>query len=380
MWDHFSRRWHVGTRQLAGPMSRCYTTDIGRPLWLQKALGNTVRFAELEDIRTGKVASDAETSYLDFRCPGRFTERFVEAGKPRMVREIFLAAEKDALPTQGSTWVTPDLALGSVSQGDWWVQRRPVLGWFRDGAGSTVALQMRVMKDDYDFSSARIYSVQHENRILGVINFQTPGGDRHISLDPIADGRFPARSLRLQVDLSGGDSAVEMDRSVSIPGVKGRSAVHEIRIGRQRLRLLTIVCGGLRAEDAAPYRTARAEEAVSLHVPWFGTADWSGSAPRQVDWGTTPATYAVFRLEVLPEGAPLHPDGGPADVTLMEDPSAGTVTVEEAGYPDNLSLVAGATVESAARQNARFDGGRIGKQAVPLERLSEVRLAGLFQP
>lgn len=379
MWDHFSRRWHVGTRQLAGPMSRCYSTEIGHPLWLQKALGNMVRFAELGEIRSGKVAGDAETSYLDFRCPSRFTERFVEAGKPRMVREIFLAAEKDALPTQGSTWLTPDLALGSVNQGDWWVQRRPVLGWFRDGAGGAVALQMRVMKDDYDFSSARIYSVQHENRILGVVNFQSPGGDKHISLDPIAEGRFQARSLRIQVDLSGGDFEVLKDQSLSVPGSQRRNTVNVIRIGRQRLRVVTMVCGGLRDDDAAPYRTGSGE-ALSLHVPWFGTADWQGSGPREVSWGTTPATYGVFHVEVLPEGVALPGDTGRTSVALREDEGNGTVTVEEVGYPELLSLVAGATVESAARQNARFDGGRIGQRAVPLVRLSEVQLAGLFRP
>ena len=64
-------------------------------------------------------------------------------------------------------------------------------------------MRLRVIKDGYDFSSALFYSVQQAGRVLGVVNFRSPGGDRHISLDPIKDGEFNCGRLFAEFSIEG---------------------------------------------------------------------------------------------------------------------------------------------------------------------------------
>jgi len=51
-------------------------------------------------------------------------------------------------------------------------------------------VQLRVVKDDYDFASGLFYSVQERGCVLGAIAFRSNGGDKHPSLDPVRDGVF----------------------------------------------------------------------------------------------------------------------------------------------------------------------------------------------
>ena len=48
----------------------------------------------------------------------------------------------------------------------------------------------------YDFSSACFYSEQ-QITMLAAINFITNGGDKHINIDIIKDGKITAEDLRL---------------------------------------------------------------------------------------------------------------------------------------------------------------------------------------
>src|SRR5262249_37311649 len=102
-WRHFGEHWHVGTRQLAGPMSRCYTTDTGAPLWLQKGLNGLIEFATLDQVR--RQPGDGQTAILDFRCPAEIAPLFVKSGEPRQHREIFRLAQPPTVPVQGTTWL-----------------------------------------------------------------------------------------------------------------------------------------------------------------------------------------------------------------------------------------------------------------------------------
>jgi hypothetical protein len=57
-----------------------------------------------------------------------------------------------------------------------------------------------MLHDMYDFSSASFYSQQKENIALAGINFVTGGGDKHISIDRLTDGKFKAKDLRLRFE------------------------------------------------------------------------------------------------------------------------------------------------------------------------------------
>ncbi|HBY60911.1 MAG TPA: hypothetical protein DEH78_13900, partial [Solibacterales bacterium] len=190
-WLHIARHWFAPARQWAGPHSRSYSTLLRSEIWLQKGLDNALRFGELES-----MPAAGDVSYVDFRCPRDLTPMFLDTPKPSLHRELFVTG------VQGATYFDPKFCLGSVNRGDFWVQRRPVVAYWGTPDRPGYA-HLRFVKDDYDFSSALIYTVQAGPFVLGLVNFRTPGGDRHISLDPIANGTFAAKSLRLTLEVQG---------------------------------------------------------------------------------------------------------------------------------------------------------------------------------
>jgi hypothetical protein len=195
-WLHVVRHWHPPTRQLAGPMSRCYSTWIGRPLWIQKATGNRVQFVPPERIAEGEGAD--ETAIHDYRCPERFLPMWRKLEQAREHRELFIAG---AAPVTGTTWLEPRFSLGTANRLDFWEQRRPLLAYWGT-AEEPRYLRLRFLKDDHDFSSALFFGVQQRGLAIGAVTFRSPGGDRHPSLDAIQEGRFRARLLELRLEFS----------------------------------------------------------------------------------------------------------------------------------------------------------------------------------
>jgi hypothetical protein len=170
--------------QLAGPMSRCYQTDIGQPAWIQKALGGAIPFLRFDELKSANVSG--EVAILDFRCADDAEGWFLSPGYSRQHRELFLNAPEGTLPVQGTTWLTPECCLGSVNRGNFWVQSRPLVAYWGGSMRPGRYLQARLLKDDYDFASGLLYATQEKSYVLGVATFRSPGGDKHPSLDPVS--------------------------------------------------------------------------------------------------------------------------------------------------------------------------------------------------
>lgn len=202
LWLHLAAHWDAARAQFAGPMSRCYSTDLGHPVWLEKALGGRLGLATPDNRSQQFAGGDGETGIHDFRCPEDLANRFLRPAGPHQHRELFLL-DKDGFATQGTTYFGRGFSLGSINRGDFWVQRRPLLAYFGGAARPARNVALRVVKDGYDFSSALLHSVQERNCVLGAAGFRNPGGDRHISLDPIQDGRFQCGRLFLELDFEG---------------------------------------------------------------------------------------------------------------------------------------------------------------------------------
>lgn len=279
-WQHLAAHWDAARRQFCGPMSRCYSTDLGYPLWLEKGLGGRLGLATPEN-RTGE--DDGETAIHDFRCPEDLVPHFLRPRPEREHRELYLPEP----PTAGAIFYSRDFSLGTANRSDFWVQRRPLLGYFGDASRPARIVQLRVVKDGYDFSSAVFHSVQSRGRVLAVIGFRNPGGDRHISLDPIPGGRFECGRLFAELHVSGlpadartqpGDSGLEMDCSML----------------RMRLRLL----GG--RFGTRPLSLRVHPQAGSLTV----TLDFKPpERPRTVDWARVGTGFAALALEAADAGA-----------------------------------------------------------------------------
>ncbi len=198
-WGHVARHFHPPTKQWAGPHSRCYATLLrpGTLAAIQRANAGRLQFlpeAEAwESLDAHRVKPD---------CPVELNYYFTRLTMPRTEVEIFernASAEHDII---GTTYLHPDFTLASVNIGDLWNQRRPLLAYWNT-AGGPAALRLRFLHDDYDYSSASLFTVQDRTDILGAVLFATDRGDTHISLDKIVNATITARDLRLRLQFEG---------------------------------------------------------------------------------------------------------------------------------------------------------------------------------
>jgi hypothetical protein len=206
IWLHIAQHWHVPTRQIAAPMSRCYSNDLGDQIWIQKALNNELVFLGKEKIRSGAPQGNEDVASVDYSCPAHLRHFFRSLPEFRTHREIFLLGSTTGTPNadgpiavEGTTYLTPSFCLGSINHSDFWNQRRPLMAFWGEPQHPVHCFQLKVVKDGYDFSSALLYAVQNEAAVLGQIAFRSDGGDRHISLDLVHDQKFTLSSMAVQL-------------------------------------------------------------------------------------------------------------------------------------------------------------------------------------
>ena len=71
LWLHLARHWDGFRRQFAGPMSRCYETDLGEPFWLEKSLSGRLGLFEgrfPDGIKLFRVATRLLEHQQRFAC------------------------------------------------------------------------------------------------------------------------------------------------------------------------------------------------------------------------------------------------------------------------------------------------------------------------
>ncbi|MBL8230928.1 MAG: hypothetical protein JNL98_20710 [Bryobacterales bacterium] len=262
---------------------------------------------------------------------------------------MFIAPAPKRIAIQGTTYSTPAYTLGSVNRSEFWVQRRPLLAYWNNAAGRPAHFQLRFVKDDYDFSSAMLYSVQSKSCVLGAVNFISPGGDKHLSLDPVRDGAFAAREFYLEW-LFAGDTFRTSASDVSEPLiVESHNRKWRIRIAQARF-----------GEWTPRWRTVESKNGLSVRLDLIPPNE-----PRTVEWKAISEGSVVFTLEAEP-GQQAKP------CEIAEDPQA--ITAKWTTPHGTLELRAGRRVVAMPEQDALF-ANRIDGRAVPLVRLSEERLA-----
>jgi hypothetical protein len=355
VWLHLSRRWHYETKQFGGPMSRAYSSDLGFPLWLEKSLGGRLGLiTSPEDF--GRHTPSGEVGILDYQCPEPLARAFLQPRQPEQVREIFVAAGDGVLPVQGTTWMEPGLSLGSANRSEFWVQRRPMLAYWGGAKRPARYVQVRFLKDDYDFSSALFYSVQERNCVLACVNFRSPGGDRHISLDPVRDGRFECSRLRLRLDLAG----ASLDSPAAFSKEHNDLAV-----------TLGPVSLYVRVLHSAPLEFARESGTVTI------SADvWRADSPRSVAWSDLSHPFLTLAFAMAPSSDEPARFAAAMRGVLSEtvDDEAKSVRAEWKSPAGLLTLTAGAAVMPIEEHNRRFRHWIDGRD-VPLVRISEARLS-----
>jgi hypothetical protein len=349
-WRHIGEHWHAATRQLAGPMSRCYFTDIGSPLWLQKALGGALPFATIEEAK--RRPGDADAAILDYRCPAGITPLILKSGEPRQHREIFRIAAPPVIPVQGTTWLDRDWCLGSVNRGNFWVQSRPLVAYWGGPQRPAHYFQARMVKDDYDFSSGLLYSVQDRGWLLGVVTFQTDGGDKHPSIDRVKNGEFTGSRFRLRFDIGGLTATPRVLQDGTGPNSR-------LALELGGVNLVIQIRKAAMAKFEPRLTWSREDKVFAISFDWFPAAP----EPRTIRFKDIGPAYAVLTMAM--SGAELG----------LSDLDAAFAKREYESRDDefrwgNLAMKARTIPGTLAELDKAF------VDATQLVRLSDVKLAG----
>ncbi|GAA2354246.1 hypothetical protein [Nonomuraea africana] len=220
-WAALAERFHPGTGQLAGPMSRAYHD------WIQPDLAEYLRAqtgATIVAVREDRPAEprvplqerppQAPPLLVPPRlvppllvppllvpplpCPRPIAERFrALPSVPYQVRTRFSS------DTAGTSWFAEDACLGSADEEFAWVQRRPLLGYWRTPDDPAVVLRARMVLNGHDLSAAWCRQHQEGPRVLSAWWLSYDSGDFHPVLDRPAGSVFDVGDLRLSVALRG---------------------------------------------------------------------------------------------------------------------------------------------------------------------------------
>jgi len=193
-WEIIAKHYHQPTGQWAGPHSRSYSTLVKPSFYAILKEGSNGRI----DVGIEEKRSDAKIKH---QIPEYLLHYFLTPVYPRTVTDLF---EKEIPQTIGTCYLAPDFTLSTVNCSSLWNQRRPFLVYW-GSVTNPKYLQVRFLHDDYDFSSASFYGQQRENKVLAGINFISNGGDKHISIDRLKEGKFVAKDLRLRFELGNVD-------------------------------------------------------------------------------------------------------------------------------------------------------------------------------
>ncbi len=193
-WEEIAEHFHVPTHQWAGPHSRNYRTLLGRDTLghVERGLGDHVHF--------GAYVPTIFEQRLPFVCPDDMLHHFTTVGP---ARDLVKTYAKASPPVVGTTRLEPAFTLGSVNRGDLWNQRRSLVAYWGTATNPS-SLQLRFLRDGYDFADAQFFSVQRGGDVLAAVNLGTDGGNTHISLDRLQAGMVRARDFRLRFEFDGG--------------------------------------------------------------------------------------------------------------------------------------------------------------------------------
>lgn len=186
-WKMIASHYHRPTGQWAGPHSRSYGP-----------LTSNSFYGLLNEASNGKIFPDSNDrrgdAKIKHKIPDYLLPYFLSPIYPRTETNIF---DKDEPQIVGTCYMTDQYVLSTTSISSLWNQRHPFMVYWGN-VQSPKYLQVQFLHDDFDFSSAYFFSRQKENKVLAAIDFFSNGGDKHISIDRLKEGKFVAKDLRLR--------------------------------------------------------------------------------------------------------------------------------------------------------------------------------------
>ncbi len=227
-WKYTMEHFCAENGQWTGPHSRCYETIQGSRLlsFLQVGLGDRLKIISDKEF-------EPEPMWLQsgLKIPEQYTAYANTCGIKSMLHHSVINNE---ISIQATLWRSGDMSLGSFSFCDFWTQRRPIIAYW--GRKLPRYMRLRMMHDDFDFTSGLLKTLQIGNVVIGAATLCNDHGDRHFNLDPIMDKKIKARRLALRFEIGGSGIAEELEEiKKAEEGIvlSFRDAVIPIRIGRR---------------------------------------------------------------------------------------------------------------------------------------------------
>lgn len=372
VWMGLAYHFHAPTRQLGGPHSRSYSTDLNShaKVALQVGTGGAVSFYTAEDVPGGGPFPER------MRCPEHLIGHFRRLEGPVQRRELFIPARRhedgrEEAPVQGTTFLHPAFALGTVNRSDLWHQRRPFVGYWGDERGGR-ALQLRGLKNFYDFTSAHVVTVHEQGCALSAVNYLTTAGDRHPSFDVIRDGKFRATDMRISLMLAGAPDRADVRVNGAPTGAGGRFAAGDrVTVGLDGALLGVCYPAGAFGGSEAYGEIRRDEEAL-----WIDFVLWSGEE-RAWDWAEIDDAAAAVAVWMAGEEE-MGRDGFDRAFRGQEI----TGRIADGRIEGTWASLAGTLrVSAASRPGDRVTQGSafrvtVDGKDVPLTRITEARIVG----
>lgn len=201
-WKMIANSFHPGTQQWAGPHSRMSRLRLTGTMvdFINDRTGLAIKaHSEREPERPRGYAIIEPIS-----CPVELVSKLRNQREDRyQIKRTFIPGKNEKAPTTGTTWFSPGACLGSVSRSSMWVQRNPLVGYWKTDQESAVTFRVRFLNEGRDFASMEIRSDQMENRVLSIFTPLKKRGDWHRSLDRPADGVFQTQEFRLRYEING---------------------------------------------------------------------------------------------------------------------------------------------------------------------------------
>ncbi len=255
-WESIAEHFHPGTHQWAGPHSRAYADRLAPAA------------AEFLAARTGipipphpaaeGPASGEFTPIPMLPAPQALRSRFrCLPEEPLIIRRCFIRRTREAESTFGTTWFSADACLGSVNHDTFWVQRRPLIGYWRTETDPAVVFRVRLLHDGRDFASGSLHCDQAGPRFLLCAGLLTNQGDWHPGLDRPADAVFLAQDFRVRFELRGA-------------GVSSRRlAPGRFELAAGARRLLVYAAGGRFDSEPVRWEIGRDETGAFADAVWY---------------------------------------------------------------------------------------------------------------
>lgn len=281
-WSMVAHHFHKPSGQWAGPHSRSYSTIVAASFYglLNKASEGKI------DMGYKSTENDVKISH---HIPDSLLQYFLNPEYPREETDVF---EKDEPQIVGTTYLTDEYAIGTASRSSLWNQRRPLTVYWGKLNGPHY-FQVRFLHDFYDFSTASIFTSQKKNDVLAEINIAKDGGDRHINLDVMDNGRFTAHDLRIRFEFGNcGNAEFEYPKLITDSFTVAENGVR-LRIQMLHARWDDMKCRWEKGSDGEAY--------------FIDCVIYSGP-DRQFDLNEVENAAFSFILSVAGSGEDIRPD------------------------------------------------------------------------